>query len=119
MNGDVVAAKKILDTNYTCVICYKGAVLTSNKEYNEAIFDFFKSDFDFSMFSLAISVIDIKVSSLIIKMNIKNVFAYKINSNALELLKKYDVTAYYNDIIDEDLDNEIINMDIEQIINEF
>ncbi|MBP5445013.1 MAG: DUF1893 domain-containing protein [Acholeplasmatales bacterium] len=101
MNGDVIAAKKILDTNYTCVMCYKGAVLTSNKAYNEAVLDFYNSKFDFSMFSLAVTKIDKEISKIIIDMKIKNVFSYDISSTALNFLKDNEITPYYNNVFEE------------------
>ena len=109
MNQDVVAAKKILDTDYTCVVCYKGVVLTSKKECNEAIFDFLKSKFDFSMYAIAVSNLDFIGANLIIELGIKNVFSYKVSDKALELLNNNNITSYHNEIInplDESLDYE-------------
>lgn len=102
MNQDVVAAKKILDMDYSCVICYKGVVLTSKKECNEAILDFLKAKFDFSMYALATKKIDFIGANLISDLGIKNVFSYVVTKNANNLLDSNNITSYHNEVIKED-----------------
>ena len=116
MNQDIVAAKKILDTNISCVICYKGAVFTNDKPYNKAIIEFFNSGFDFSMFSIAITDIDLFTAAILKKLKIKGIFSYKISRKSLDLLNKENVEIYYNEIIDEELEDFKENMDIDEYI---
>ena len=111
MNQDIVAAKKILDTNISCVICYKGAVFTNDKPYNKAIIEFMNSGFDFSMFSLAITDIDLLTASII-----KGIFSYRISRRSLDLLNKRNVEIYYNELIEEELEDFKEDMDIDSYI---
>lgn len=116
MNQDIVAAKKILDTNISCVICYKGAVFTNDKPYNKAIIEFMNSGFDFSMFSLAITDIDLLTASIISKLDIKGIFSYRISRRSLDLLNKRNVEIYYNELIEEELEDFKEDMDIDSYI---
>ena len=97
---DIITAKKILDTGFTVVVCYKGMVLTSKKEYSIALNEFIDSKLDFKPFSLAIHEIDIDNANLILKLGLQNIATYKISSAAKELFDQNNLNYKYNEIID-------------------
>jgi len=100
MLEDCLAAKRVLDTGYTCVICYKGMVLTSKKDEVLALVEFIDSKFDFSMFSACIKNIDKSSAFLFVKLGIKNIFTYNLTKNAKDILDKYEINYRYNELVD-------------------
>ena len=95
MKEDIIVAKKMLDKGYSVVICYKGAVLTSNKELFSALTEFIDSKLDFSMFSLAANEILESHDKLVNDLKIKDVIAYKISDKAKNILDNYDINCNY------------------------
>ena len=100
MIDDCLAAKKILDSGATCVLCYKGMVLRNDKEGLTPLFEFIDSKFDFTMFSSAINKIDKASAFLYLKLGIKNLICYNITKSALDLLEKSNVEIHYNELIE-------------------
>jgi len=99
---DCLAAKKILDSGATCVLCYKGMVIKNDKEGLTPLFEFIDSKFDFTMFSSAIKRVDMIVAFLYLKLSIKNIICYEITKSALELLENNEVKVHYKDFIEID-----------------
>lgn len=97
---DITTAKKILDTGFTVVVCYKGMVLTSKKPIIEALNEFISSNLDFKPFSLALHLIDLDIANLIIKLGIQSIATYKISSDAKELFDNLSINYKYNELID-------------------
>ena len=113
MFEDCLAAKRVLDTGYTCVICYKGMVFSSNKENVLPLVEFLDSKFDFSMFSICNKIISKSIAVLIIKLKIKNVFTYILTSDAKELFDEYGINYRYNELVSniENKDTNLLELD--------
>ncbi len=115
MLQDCLAAKRVLDTGYSCVICYNGMVLTSNKDSIYPLVDFLDSKFDFSMFSICMKTISKSSAILIAKLGIKNAFTYNITLDAKNVFDKYEINYRYNELVlktsDELLDKLIESID--------
>ena len=110
MNGDLVAAKKILDSGKNAVLCYKGLVLTSNKSGITPLLEFLDSKMDFHEFASAYKKIGILEAIIFIKLNIKDIFTYSISNEAKKIFDSNNINCMY-------LENVDINLSPAQSIN--
>ena len=116
MNGDLVAAKKVLDSGCNCVLCLKGLVLTSKKEVINSLIEFLDSKMDFKEFASAARIITELEAIIYIKLGIKDIFTYKLNKNAKELFDKHNINCMYIDLTDDSKANINLDDDIDKII---
>ena len=99
---DLMIAKKALDTGYTCVIAHNGLVLTNKDNIKIAINNFLSSNIDFSNYSLAITFVNSDICSLLMKLNIKKIFSYKLSMKAKSIFDSNKIIYRYSELIESD-----------------
>ena len=118
IDDDLLAAKRVLDTGYTCVLCYKGMVFTSKKEGILPLVEFLDSKCDFKMFSICKKEINECSAILLVKFGINNISTYSLTKKAKNIFDNYGILCKYNELVDETSDKfdnlltDITNIDL-------
>ncbi len=93
---DIQRAVQMLDTErYTCVLCYGGTFIYSDKRGVKPLADLYADGNDLSGFSAADRVVGKATAFLYLLLGIKRIYARVISRSALELLRENGVSVEY------------------------
>lgn len=94
---DIKNSKTILKNgNYTCVLCLKDKIFTSNKHGISPLIDFIDENRDFSGFSVSDKIVGKAAAMLFVKMGVAEVFAEVMSKKAVEILIKNNIACSWD-----------------------
>lgn len=97
MSPNLLKAKNLLcNEEYTCVLCNREDIYTSNERGIKPLLDFYDSKTDFSGFSAADKVIGRGAAFIYILLGIKDIYAHIISKGAINIFKENGINIVYD-----------------------